>query len=203
MASIVGALLAAIASLFVRFRASSSVEREQLKWLTFSGSIAGAVLSIDAATGNHSSALLVVTDFVFLLIAVSAGIAILRYRLYDIDVVINRAIVYAVLTATLAGAYLATVLLLQLVLHPLTQQSDLAIAGSTLAVAALFRPARVRIQATVDRRFFRRQFDATQTLEAFGARVRDEVELAALTAELQEVIVATMQPAHVSLWLRP
>ena len=188
-------LVASATSLVLRFRRARGVERLQLKWVA------------------AASVLLVASFFLWEVweglvplgigaMVVAAGIAILRYRLYDIDVVINRTLVYGVLTATLAGAYLATVLLLQVALSPLTEESDLAIAGSTLAVAALFRPARRRIQAIVDRRFYRRRYDAARTLEGFGTRLRDQVDLDALGADLRGVVTDTMQPAHVSLWLR-
>ena len=192
------ALVASIASMILRFRRSSGVERQQIKWVA-----SAALLLPIAATGLGfgGDAGWPMMLIALLIVAVAVTVAMLRYRLYDIDVVINRALVYGSLTATLAGTYLASVLLLQLALEPFTQGSGLAVAASTLAAAALVRPARTRIQEIVDRRFFRRKYDATLTLERFGARLRDEVDLDTVEGDLRSVVAETMQPAHVSLWV--
>jgi hypothetical protein len=138
----------------------------------------------------------------FILIPMSIGAALLRYRLYDIDLVINRTLVYGLLTAILASAYIALVFGFQSALAPFTADSDLAIAGSTLAVAALFRPARRRVQAFIDKRFYRKKFDTQRTLDDFSNTLRDEVDLSTLSDRLTTVVSDTMQPAHVSVWIR-
>ncbi|MDP8968729.1 MAG: hypothetical protein M3N04_09025 [Actinomycetota bacterium] len=191
--------LASIVSLIVRFRRSHGTERQQLKWVAAAAALLPVAFVGFGVSGDAGFAILLLG---LLIVAAAVAIAMLRYRLYDIDVVINRALVYGALTATLAGTYLGSVLLLQLVLSSFTEGSGLAVAGSTLAVARVFQPARRRIQAGVDRRFFRHKYDAARTLERFSGRVRDEVDLDALAAELRAVVGETMQPAHVSLWLR-
>lgn len=192
--------LAALVGLVVRFRRSRGIARQQLKWITFSLALIAGTAVVDILASTNLPFFLMMVALAALPVAI--GVAMLRYRLYDIDVVINRALVYAGLTAALAGTYLGSVLLLQLVLSGVTKNSSLAVAASTLSVAALFQPARRRIQAIVDRRFYRRKYDAARTLERFGAHLRDEVDLDALGSELRAVVGETMQPAHVSLWLR-
>ena len=191
-----------LTSLVLRFRHSHGDERQQVKWVAL-GAVLFVVTNIVSAVseslvGEDAAFAIIMIGFLFIVSGVA--VAMLRFRLYDIDVVINRALVYGSLTAMLAGVYLGSVLLLQIVLETLTGGSGLAVAASTLGTAALFGPLRTRTQAVVDRRFFRRKYDAAQTLQRFSARVRDEVDLDALTAELRAVVAETMQPAHVTLW---
>jgi hypothetical protein len=202
---VVGATaFASIASLVVRYRRAHGVERQQLKWVAG----AGCLLVVAAVGGDLTSPWLgsgagwIGILLGLLCIAIAVGVALLRHRLYDLDVVVNRTLVYAGLTALLAATYLVCVLLLQLVASGAAGGSSLAVAVSTLAVAALFRPARERIQHAVDHRFYRRKYDAERTIEAFSTRLRDEVDLDALDHELGTVVRETLQPAHVSLWLR-
>lgn len=197
------AFVVAGVSLVVRYRGSRGEERLQLRWLAAAAAL--LVVTAPIYTFGDGDDLLETSLFVanLCLIPLAAGIAIVRYRLYDIDVVINRTLVYLALTATLVAFYLGGVLLLQFALGPLTERNDLAVAGSTLTVAALFRPARTRIQGWVDRRFYRRRYDAARTLGDFSGRLREQVDLEALSSDLREVVRETMQPAHVSLWLRP
>jgi MFS family permease len=210
--ALVPAIVGAGAALLLRLRRSHGEERQQVKWFVYMcalmlGGFGLAALADpfqDQAVGEIVGGAGWFTALITLAFGLpaAAGIAVFKYRLYDIDVVIRRTLVYAGLTAILAGAYLGSVLVLQLALDPVTSGSSLAVAVSTLAVAALFRPARARIQAVVDRRFYRRRYDAAATLEQFGVRVRQQVDLDALGGELRTVVADTMQPAHVSLWLR-
>jgi hypothetical protein len=196
----VGTGLAGI-NLLLRFWRSRGVERQQFKWLAASAAFFVAMAPV-ALAFNYSGAVGAVFAVALIALPVSVGIAVLRYRLYEIDVIVRRTLVYGVLSGGLAALYFGIVLALQLVFSSVAGGSDLAIAGSTLAVAALFRPARRRVQAFVDRRFYRHKYDAERTLAAFAARLRDEIDLEALRAELTTVVAETMKPAHVSLWLR-
>jgi hypothetical protein len=196
------AVTACATALVVRFRRARGVERIQIKWVAAAAAVAAVSYIFAAIFWENEAVAVPLGTTGILVIPVAAGIAILRYRLYDIDVVINRTLVYGSVTALLAGSYLGLVLLLQVAFSPLTEENSLAVALSTLAVAALFRPVRNRIQALVDRRFYRQKYDAQRTLEGFTSRLREEVDLDALSGELTGVVAETMQPAHVSLWLR-
>ena len=200
------------AGLVIRLRRAHGVERQQLKLVLSVGALTGLVAVVlmtgwltapDGGITPHNPGLtgMAALGFVLTAFPLAAGVAILHYRLYDIDVVIHRTLVYGVLTALLLVAYLGFVLFFQLLLRPLTGGSTYAVALSTLAVATLFRPVRRRVQALVDRRLYRRKYDAQQTLESFSERLRNQVDLDELPAELMTVVIQTMQPAHASLWI--
>jgi hypothetical protein len=200
-------LVAALA-MILRLRRSQGVERQQLKWLA----AAAAVLPLASVSGvvlyylGFDTIAGYLAVFAIIPIFLAAGYAILRYRLYDIDIIINRALVYGSLTATLALVYLGGVATTQTLFRTLTGQgqvSQLAVVVSTLAIAALFNPLRRRIQASIDRLFYRKKYDAAKTLEAFSLRLREETNLDALGDGLVSLVRETMQPAHVTLWLRP
>ncbi|MBA3422935.1 MAG: hypothetical protein H0U04_00030 [Rubrobacter sp.] len=200
------AIVLSALSLVVRYRQAGGVERQQLKWFALAAVLAaayivGELLSLDRQLGGTLWALLDVTTSMAVYVAI--GVAIMRYRLYNIDLILNRALVYGPLTAMLALVYVGGVVGLQAVLRVLTgQESTLAVVASTLVIAALFNPLRRRVQGFVDRRFYRRKYDAAKTLEAFGSRLREETDLDTLGDDLVRVARRAVQPAHVSLWLR-
>ncbi len=217
-------ILASAVSLVLRFRRSRGEVRQQIKWIAFvalfvgllylSAMVSPFIFAPEILSGGGRlppppiwfELLFSVAVLGFAGIPVAIGIAALKYRLYDIDVIINRTLVYGSLTASLALVYFGVVATTQAIFRALTgqeQQPQLAIVVSTLVIATLFNPLRRRIQAFIDRRFYRRKYDARKTLAAFNARLRDETDLAALNDELVSVARETMQPAHVSLWLRP
>jgi len=209
VASVIFAAVALSALALVgRYRRASGVERQQLKWLALAAVLigtyaVGSLLWLDQLVGEALANLLDAATKTGLYVAI--GIAILKYRLYEIDILINRTLVYGCLTATLALIYFGGVATTEAVFRALTgqqQQPQLAVVVSTLVIAALFNPLRRRIQGFIDRRFYRSKYDAAKTLEAFSAKLRDETDLDALNAELLGVVRETMQPAHVSLWLR-
>jgi hypothetical protein len=210
------AVLGCLASVVVRFRRARGVERQQMKWFVSAAAVSTVGLMVNMAgnvlgmiePGPSGAAITianiggVLISLGFVLLPISVGVAILRYRLYDIDVLINRTLVYGPLSAALAATYFAVVVVLGAALRPLTDGSEVAVALSTLLVLALFAPLRRRIQAAVDRRFFRSRYDAAHTLDAFGARLRDEVDLDSVRADLLDVVRDTVRPAHASVWLR-
>jgi len=199
----------AVASLLVRRLYARGVERQQTKWFTYTSAVAasGAILQYIISEplelmwlgwAGHALVLMGLAGM-----PISMGIAILRYRLYEIDIIINRTLVYGSLTATLVVIYFGLIVLLQRLFVLLTgEQSTLAVVASTLLIAALFTPLRRRIQSFIDRRFYRRKYDARKTLEAFSTKLRDETDLDAVSDDLVGVVRETMQPAHISLWLR-
>jgi hypothetical protein len=207
---IVGSVVA-FASLRARYARAGGAEREQIKWLVLPLIVLFAALlaTVTAiSTGTYRDPLgAAIVGLLYalagLVLPVCMGIAILRYRLYDIDVLINRALVYGATTVGIAVAFFAGIVVLQALLRPITGGSELAVAASTLASVALFQPLRARVQGAVDRRFYRARYDAARTLDDFSARLRDEVDLDAVRDELVAAVRDTVQPTYASLWLRP
>jgi hypothetical protein len=206
------AIVLCAASLVLRYHRASGIQRQQIKWFAYAAALNGLLIAIDTLGltnfllryefGDVLWSALGTVAFVGSYAAV--GIAILRYRLYDIDILINRTLVYGSLSALLVALYFALIVVLQRVFVLLTgQRSTLAVVASTLLIAALFNPLHRRIQSFIDRRFYRRKYDARKTLESFSVKLRDETDLEALNNELVGVVRETMQPAHVSVWLRP
>jgi hypothetical protein len=190
----------AIAALVVRFRRSRGIEHQQLKWFTY----AAALAPLPGFAYEFAPSIFgLLSTLIFPLVPISVGIAILRYRLYEIDRIINRTLVYGLLTVVLGLCYAAGSLVFVLVAGPGADPPSWLVAVATLAAAAIFRPARWRIQASVDRRFNRRKYNTTQTIQAFSTRLRDQVDLDTLSTELLAVVDQTMEPTHVSVWLRP
>ncbi len=196
------ATILAAASMVVRFRRARGEERQQLKWFTYAAVLSVLVWLLLIVTGVADRLPLGIPVLLVWLVAVPAaiGVAMLRYRLYDIDRLINRTVVYGLLTALLGGGYAGLVLILGQLFG---RSSSLAVAAATLTIAAAFQPARRRIQAAVDRRFNRRRYDAARTIAAFSARLREEIDLDSLSAELLGVVDQTMEPTNATLWLRP
>jgi hypothetical protein len=210
IAGLMALVVACAVSLFVRYRRANDAEREQIKWLLYSCAvflivyIGGFVSGLGGTSSLGGYIWRLFFGLSVITLPAAIGIAILRYRLYDIDVLINRTLVYGLLTAMLVLVYLGGVVALQYAFRALIgQESQIAIVASTLAIAALFNPLRKRVQAFVDQRFYRGKYDARKALEAFSAKLRDETGLDALSDDLIGVVRGTIQPSHVSLWLRP
>jgi hypothetical protein len=193
----------AAGSLPLRFRRAGPVERQQLKWFVLAAAFAALTILLDLLEVPITPPVWAIIDAAsFAVLPVAVGIAVLRYRLYEIDRIISRSVAYGLLTAGLVALYLVLVALLRPLLEPLTGSSTLAVAASTLAVAAVFNPARRRLQAAVDRRFDRARYDADRAVQAFAARLRTQVDLDEVTAGLRDTVVATVAPTRVAVWLR-
>jgi hypothetical protein len=202
---VLACVVSTLLSLILRFYFSRGEERLQLKWFTYAAvvGLSTPLLLSELAPAVFQLVGPIAWTLGFLSLPVSAGVAILKYRLYDIDLIVNRTLVYGALTVTLVGLYLGSVVSIQYMFRTLTgSRSQLAIVASTLLIAALFNPLRRRVQNFIDHRFYRRKYDAANTLEAFSAKLRDETDIDALNAELLSTVRKTMQPEHVSLWLR-
>lgn len=197
-----GCGVASVASLFVRYRGAAGPERQQIKWYLYGGAIASATFPLIIGFGVPITSATYLVSGATIVIAAAAAVAIFRYHLYDIDLLINRTLVYGLTTGGLALAFFALVVALQTLLRPFTGGSELAVAGSTLGSVALFQPLRRRAQAGVDRRFYRSRYDAGRTVDDFSVRLRDEVDLEAVRAGLLDAVGETMRPIHASLWLR-
>jgi hypothetical protein len=206
------AIVLSALSLVFRYRRASGIQRQQIKWFAYAAALNGSLVAIDVF--GLSDRLLryefgywvwvLLGDVGITTLYVAVGIAILKYRLYEIDLLINRTLVYGSLTATLVLVYVGSVVLLQGAFRALTgQETQLATVAATLAIAALFNPLRRRIQDFIDRRFYRRKYDAAKTLEAFSARLRDETDLETLSEDLMGAVRVSLQPSHLTLWVRP
>jgi hypothetical protein len=204
---LLGSMVASAISLIVRARHTSSEQRQQIKWLAYGGAVVVSAIFVGGVISIWSVLISIAVIATALLgLPVFTGIAILKHRLYGIDVVINLTLVYAILSATLAAVYFGGIVVSQRVFAGLTGQEklpQLVIVASTLLIAALFNPLRRRIQSFIDRRFYRSKYDARKTLEAFSVKLRDMTDLQTLSNDLAGVVTETMQPEHVSLWLRP
>jgi hypothetical protein len=194
--------MVSIAALLLRFRRAHGIERQQLKWFTYAGVFEISVILATTFVPLPEAAVVIAPLLVVPLLPIATAIAILRHRLFDIDLIIRRTLLYSALTVVLAAVYIAGVLVLQLVLEPLTHDDGVAVAASTLLVAALFRPARSRLQEAVNARFYRSGYDAQHVLASFAARVRDEVDIDSLARMLRGAADASVQPASVRVWLR-
>jgi hypothetical protein len=203
------ALVCVVASLVVRYRRAQGVERAQLKWFAYVGLVVVPTLLVAIVTGATSGPLAILTNVAWVtaiggvtLLPITIGIAVLRYRLYEIDRIVSRTISWVILTVLVAASFVTFILVFQAILAPLTRSNELAVAGSTLVAFGLFQPIRRRVQRLVDRRFNRTRYDAERTVAAFAERLRDEVDLEHLRAEILATVAQAVEPVSISLWLR-